>query len=72
MGQSEALALTSGDPAGIGAEIVAQLQEHAFDYLDAPVKRVAQKQTPLPYARELEQSALINADRVTAAVKEVL
>lgn len=57
---------------GIGAEVVAQIQEHAFDYLDAPVKRVAQKQTPLPYARELEQSALINADRVIAAVKEVL
>ncbi len=57
---------------GIGAEIVAQIQEKAFDYLDAPIKRVAQKQAPLPYARELEQSALINADRVVAAVKEVL
>ncbi|MEM8861549.1 MAG: alpha-ketoacid dehydrogenase subunit beta [Chloroflexota bacterium] len=57
---------------GIGAEIVAQIQEHAFDYLDAPVKRVAQAQAPLPYARELEQSALINPDKVIAAVKEVL
>lgn len=57
---------------GIGAEVVAQLQEHAFDYIDAPIKRVAQKQVPLPYSRELEQSALINPDRVIAAVKEIL
>jgi pyruvate dehydrogenase E1 component beta subunit len=57
---------------GIGAEVVAQLQEHAFDYIDAPIKRVAQKQAPLPYSRELEQSALINPDRVIAAVKEIL
>ncbi|HSH01357.1 MAG TPA: alpha-ketoacid dehydrogenase subunit beta [Anaerolineae bacterium] len=57
---------------GIGAEIVAQLQEAGFDYLDAPIKRVSQKDVPLPYSRELEQSALINVDRVIAAVKEVL
>ena len=57
---------------GIGSEIVAQLQEKAFDYIDAPIKRVAQKQVPLPYSRELEQSALINKERVIAAVKEVL
>lgn len=57
---------------GIGAEVVAQLQEHAFDYIDAPIKRVAQKQVPLPYSQQLEQSALINADRVIEAVKEVL
>jgi pyruvate dehydrogenase E1 component beta subunit len=57
---------------GIGAEIVARLQEHAFDYLDAPIKRVAQLQAPLPYSRELEQSALINQDRVISAVKEIL
>ena len=35
---------------GIGAEIAAQLQESAFDYIDAPIKRVAQKQVPLPYS----------------------
>ncbi len=57
---------------GIGAEVAARLQEEAFDYLDAPIKRVAQKQTPLPYSRELEQYALINPDRVVAAVKEIL
>jgi pyruvate dehydrogenase E1 component beta subunit len=57
---------------GIGAEVVARLQSAAFDYMDAPIRRVAQKQVPLPYSRELEQSALINPDRVIAAVKEVL
>lgn len=57
---------------GIGAEIAARLQEEAFDYLDAPIKRVAQREVPLPYSQELEQSALINADRVIAAVREVL
>ena len=57
---------------GIGAEIAARIQEEGFDYLDAPVKRVAQLEVQLPYSRELEQSALINADRVVAAVKEIL
>ena len=57
---------------GIGAEVAAQLQEVAFDYIDAPIKRVAQKQVPLPYSQQLEQFALINKDRVIAAVKEIL
>jgi pyruvate dehydrogenase E1 component beta subunit len=57
---------------GIGAEVAARLQEEAFDYMDAPIKRVAQFETPLPYSRELEQAALINPERVIAAVKEVL
>ena len=57
---------------GIGAEIAARLQEEGFDYMDAPIKRVAQYEVPLPYSRELEQSALINRDRVVAAVKEIL
>lgn len=57
---------------GIGAEIVSRLQEEAFDYLDAPIKRVAQQEVPLPYSRELEQMALINPDKVIAAVKEII
>ena len=57
---------------GVGAEIAARLQEEGFDYMDAPIKRVAQLEVPLPYSRELEQSALINASRVIAAVKEIL
>ncbi len=57
---------------GIGAEIVARLQDEAFDYIDAPIKRVAQEEVPLPYSAELEQSALINPDKVIAAVKEII
>jgi pyruvate dehydrogenase E1 component beta subunit len=57
---------------GIGAEIVARTQEAGFDYLDAPIKRVSQLEAPLPYSRELEQMALINANRVIEAVKEIV
>jgi pyruvate dehydrogenase E1 component beta subunit len=57
---------------GIGAEIAARLQDTGFDYLDAPIKRVSQLEAPLPYSQALEQSALINADRVIKAVKEIL
>jgi len=57
---------------GIGAEIAARIQETSFDYLDAPIKRVAQLEVPLPYSQELEQMALINEDRVIAAVKEIV
>jgi len=57
---------------GIGAEIVAQLQEQAFDYLDAPIKRVAQYDVPAPYSGELEKSALPDAHKVVTAVKEIL
>jgi pyruvate dehydrogenase E1 component beta subunit len=57
---------------GIGAEIAARLQDEAFDYIDAPIKRVAQYDVPAPYSGELERAALPNADRVIAAVKEIL
>jgi pyruvate dehydrogenase E1 component beta subunit len=46
---------------GIGAEIVARVQEEAFDYLDAPVKRVASVEVPLPYSKPLERAALTGA-----------
>jgi pyruvate dehydrogenase E1 component beta subunit len=57
---------------GVGAEISARLYEEAFDYVDAPIKRVAQKEVPLPYNRTLEQAALPQVADVVAAVKEVL
>jgi pyruvate dehydrogenase E1 component beta subunit len=57
---------------GVGAEISSRIYEQAFDYVDAPVKRVAQKEVPLPYNRTLEQSALPQVADVIAAVKEVL
>jgi pyruvate dehydrogenase E1 component beta subunit len=57
---------------GVGAEIASRIYEEAFDYVDAPVKRVAQKEVPLPYNRTLEQAALPQVEDVIAAVKEVL
>jgi pyruvate dehydrogenase E1 component beta subunit len=56
---------------GIGAEISARIYEQAFDYVDAPLVRVAQKEVPLPYNRTLEQSALPQPADVVAAVREV-
>ena len=57
---------------GVGAEVAFRLYEEAFDYVDAPIKRVAQKEVPLPYNRSLEQLALPQVDDVIKAVKEVL
>jgi pyruvate dehydrogenase E1 component beta subunit len=57
---------------GVGAEISSRIYELAFDYIDAPIVRVAQKEVPLPYNRALEQSALPQPNDVIAAVREVL
>lgn len=57
---------------GVGAEISSRIYEEAFDYLDAPIKRVAQKEVPLPYNRTLEQMALPQVPDIVSAVKEVL
>ncbi|HET7680668.1 MAG TPA: pyruvate dehydrogenase complex E1 component subunit beta [Xanthobacteraceae bacterium] len=56
---------------GIGAEIAARIMEQAFDYLDAPVARVAAKDVPLPYAANLEKLALPSVAEVIAAAKAV-
>lgn len=57
---------------GVGSEIAARIYEEAFDYVDAPVKRVAQTEVPLPYNRTLEQMAIPQLEDVIEAVKEVL
>lgn len=57
---------------GVGAEVASRLYEEAFDYFDAPVKRVAQVEVPLPYNRELEQLALPQVADIVSAVREVL
>lgn len=57
---------------GVGAEVASRIYEEAFDYLDAPVKRVAQVEVPLPYNRTLEQMALPQVKDVVQAIKEVL
>ncbi|MEL6151869.1 MAG: transketolase C-terminal domain-containing protein, partial [Chloroflexota bacterium] len=56
----------------VGAEIAAKLQEELFDYMDAPIKRVAAEDVPLPYNATLELSALPDKNKVVKAVKEVL
>ncbi|MDB5478551.1 MAG: pyruvate dehydrogenase [Alphaproteobacteria bacterium] len=56
---------------GIGSEIAAIAMEECFDYLDAPFKRVTQKNVPLPYAANLEKLALPQVEDIIAAVKEV-
>jgi len=57
---------------GVGSEVASRIYEQAFDYVDAPIQRVAQKEVPLPYNRTLEQLALPQVDDVIAAVKEVV
>ena len=66
------VAVEEGWPfAGIGAEIAALTMEHAFDWLDAPVKRVHGVDVPLPYAANLEKLAVPHAPDIVAAAKEV-
>ena len=57
---------------GVGSEVASRLYEQAFDYADAPIQRVAQKEVPLPYNRTLEQLAIPQVEDVLRAVKEVL
>lgn len=55
-----------------GSEIAAQIQDHCFDYMDAPIKRVSAMDVPLPFAREIELMALPNVQKVLDAVEEIL
>ena len=57
--------------ASVGAEISHQVMENAFDYLDAPIKRISCAEAPMPYARNLEVLALPSVEKIIAAVKEV-
>lgn len=57
---------------GFGAEVVARIQELAFDDLDAPVLRVAGADVPIPYARNLERAAFPSEEDIIRAVKRVL
>ena len=57
---------------GVGAEVASRIYEEAFDFIDAPIQRVAQKEVPLPYNRNLEQLALPQMEDVLKAVREVI
>jgi pyruvate dehydrogenase E1 component beta subunit len=58
--------------AGIAAEIAFQIMEHCFDYLDAPIERVCQRETPMPYSKVLEYETLPNVHRILKAVYKSL
>lgn len=57
---------------GVGAEIAAQIQELAFDYLDHPVERIAGKEVPLPYAIDLEAAATPSLEDIVEAGKRIV
>ena len=56
---------------GIGAEIAAQIQEQAFDYLDAPIERVAAPFSPIPFSPVLEKQYIPDAERIVAGIKNL-
>jgi len=58
--------------AGPGAEIAAMIAEDAFDYLDAPIKRVAAPFTPVPFSPVLEQEYIPSKEKIIAAIREVV
>ena len=57
---------------GIGGELAAIIAEHAFEYLDAPVRRVASADTPVPYSPPLEQYFLPRVDDVVKVAREMM
>jgi len=57
---------------GICAEMGFQIMEHCFDSLDAPIERVCQRETPMPYSKLLEKETMPNKERILAALEKVL
>jgi 2-oxoisovalerate dehydrogenase E1 component len=57
---------------GFGAEIAAKIAEFAFEYLDGPVRRIAAKDTPIPYHPNLENVVLPNRERIYTELKNLL
>ena len=57
---------------GFAAEVMARIMEQGFDYLDAPVMRVTSEDVPIPCSEALEQVALISADKIATAARELL
>lgn len=57
--------------AGICAEIGFQIQQHCFDFLDAPIMRICQKETPMPYAKNLEKETLPTKEKIIRAIEEI-
>jgi pyruvate dehydrogenase E1 component beta subunit len=58
--------------AGVSAEIAAVIAEEALDYLDAPIKRVAEPDTPIPFSPSMEQFVIPNEKSIVQAAKDVV
>ena len=58
--------------AGITAEVGFEIMEHCFDFLDAPIERVCQRDTPMPYSKALEKETMPTVPRILAAVMKTL
>jgi 2-oxoisovalerate dehydrogenase E1 component len=58
--------------AGFGGEVASYIMENAFEHLDAPVKRIGSEYTPVGFNRILERAILINKEKITAAIKNIL
>lgn len=58
--------------AGISAEVGFEIQEHCFDFLDAPIARVCQRETPMPYSKALERETLPTTPRILDTVLRTL
>lgn len=58
--------------AGIAAEVGFQIMEHCFDFLDAPLERVCQRETPMPYSKVLERETIPSVDRIIKAISKTL
>ncbi len=58
--------------AGVSAEIAAVLAEEALDYLDAPVKRIAEPDTPIPFSPTLEKFVIPDEENIIKAVKQIV
>lgn len=59
-------------PAGMGAEISALVTEHAWDDLDAPIRRLNGLHTPVPYSPALEAAVVPNKDTIAAAIRSLM
>lgn len=55
-----------------GAQVAALIADEAFDDLDAPVRRVATPDVPIPFSPPLEQAVLPSADRIRGEIRDIL
>src|SRR6185503_15735878 len=59
-------------PCGIGAEIAAQVADHGFDDLDAPIRRLNTRHAPIPYSPPLEQALVPTSESIAQAIRDLL